>query len=161
MLSSFCLVSLAISELININKVNYAEYTDLCSSNPSGISVHVWLAEKGHVSCSTEHSTIQPPSGVSVHARSARIGHVHFIAKHTTLQTYQVFVFTPDLLEQVTFIVVQGIVLFKPMRYFCSRPIGYNLSRTLYYRAWHFSNRSGIWLAIAGHVHYSTEYYTV
>ena len=147
MLSSFCLVSLAISELININKVNYTEYTDLRSSNPSGISVHVWLAETGHVSCSTEHSTIQPPSGVSVHARSARIGHVHFIAKHTTLQTYQVFVFTPDWLEQVTFIVVQGIVLFKHC--------------TLYYRAWHFSNRSGIWLAIAGHVHCSTEYYTV
>ena len=140
MLSSFCLVSLAISELININKVNYTEYTDLCSSNPSGISVHVWLAETGHVSCSTEHSTIQPPSGVSVHARSARIGHVHFIAKHTTLQTYQVFVFTPDLLEQVTFIVVQGMTLFKPIRYL----IGYSRSRSLQYRVLYCLNLSGI-----------------
>ena len=71
--------------------MNYTEYNDLCSSNPSGISVHLWLAETGHVSCSTEHSTIQPPSGVSVHARSATICHVHCITEHDTFQTDQVF----------------------------------------------------------------------
>ena len=74
MLSSFFPVSLAIPKLINLNEVSYSEYIDWYPSNPL---------------C------------VSVYARSARVGLVHCITEQDTLQTHQVFVFTPDWLEQV------------------------------------------------------------
>ena len=159
MLSSFCLVSLAISELININKVNYTEYTDLCSSNPSGISVHVWLAETGHVSCSTircfcsrpigenRSRTLyckvyysSNPSSICVHAWLTRTSHVHCSAGHSTLQTHEVFLFTPDRLQFVTYTVLQSMTHFKPIRYL----IGYSRSRSLQYRVLYCLNLSGI-----------------
>ena len=81
------------------------------------------------------------------------------------LQTHQVYLFTSDWLKQVMLVVVQSIVLFNPIRCFCSRPIGENRSRTLYCKVYYSSNPSSIcvhaWLTRTSHVHCSAGHSTL
>ena len=80
------------------------------------------------------------PSSICVHAWLTRTSHVHCSAGHSTLQTHEVFLFTPDRLQFVTYTVLQSMTLFKPIRYL----IGYSRSRSLQYRVLYCLNLSGI-----------------